>query len=864
MAILKTYNLTLDLINEQKTPKIVFKQSDYKSAKLVITVTNNGAKTDLTGYTAKVSFQKKDKTKVYQDATITSATNGVLEVVLNSQTLALPREVEGEVELTAIADGSVVVTTSFNFKVEDAIVGTVQSVNDIPLFQELKTSVAEKAKSTDVNNSLANKVDKITGKGLSTNDYDNVEKAEVAKIKGKADTSYVDTKVAAVASGSPKGTYATLAALQTAFPTGNTNIYVVTADGKWYYWNGTAWTAGGTYQATGIADKSITPMHAIFQQIDLGTVTWTPGLYIGYANGNQITHADQSLNASSFIPVTGGLKYIVRTCTNADQSGMAWYDATGKYIGGMQTGASTSVMTDTEFTLPSNATQVRLTCYGSGKIPNVMLAIKSNPLDIGNVLTQPYTDRLSSLEKQSSSLSAGLFRSYIINSGDITDVPTLFNQVLAFGGSNGTITRDAANYKIIATSVTSKASGGAGFQISLPKLTPELIKSLKTISLEFDVDMATPIQLGFNVDLYAMRKSNGSNTNTPPVSLGTVLLPASTQHVSKLINLDYDTIASKMLSNDNIAMSDIGHFDIYLHYLDLFSNNTITFSNIYFKLVNTTDTRLTALESSSSVGNNNTALIPGENPLATIKRDGGLYGILQNVAFIGDSLSSGEHEYTKGDGTTGYIDLYNNSYGQIAARITGTKAVNWSSGGLTAAAWLTKYQNTAFLPDQLSPAYVIYLGTNDQDSSKNTYGMGDVSTDVNKSDYTKNGLSFAGRYATIIQKIKEAQPKARIFLVTLPKGATGTSDSVANPIIRQIADLWKDEFVYLLDLQAYAPNITADYRIGGHLTTMGYMVFAWHVMSYIDYIIRQKPMDFKEVAFIGTTYHNNAVTTTIK
>jgi lysophospholipase L1-like esterase len=62
----------------------------------------------------------------------------------------------------------------------------------------------------------------------------------------------------AVASGSPKGTYATLAALQTAFPTGNTNIYVVTADGKWYYWNSTAWTAGGTYQATGIADGSVT------------------------------------------------------------------------------------------------------------------------------------------------------------------------------------------------------------------------------------------------------------------------------------------------------------------------------------------------------------------------------------------------------------------------------------------------------------------------------------------------------------------------------------------------------------------------------------------------------------------------------
>ncbi|TQR48518.1 SGNH/GDSL hydrolase family protein [Bacillus cereus] len=59
--------------------------------------------------------------------------------------------------------------------------------------------------------------------------------------------------------GSPKGTYATLSALQTAYPNGAVGVYVITADGKWYYWNGNAWTAGGVYQSQGISDKSITP-----------------------------------------------------------------------------------------------------------------------------------------------------------------------------------------------------------------------------------------------------------------------------------------------------------------------------------------------------------------------------------------------------------------------------------------------------------------------------------------------------------------------------------------------------------------------------------------------------------------------------
>jgi lysophospholipase L1-like esterase len=62
-------------------------------------------------------------------------------------------------------------------------------------------------------------------------------------------SSKINTTLSTI-NASPKGVYATLSALQTAFPTGNTNIYLVTADGKWYYWSGSAWTAGGVYQGT--------------------------------------------------------------------------------------------------------------------------------------------------------------------------------------------------------------------------------------------------------------------------------------------------------------------------------------------------------------------------------------------------------------------------------------------------------------------------------------------------------------------------------------------------------------------------------------------------------------------------------------
>lgn len=51
---------------------------------------------------------------------------------------------------------------------------------------------ASKQEVEEVKSSLEEKVNKEQGKGLSTNDYDNVAKAEVAKIKNKADTTRVD------------------------------------------------------------------------------------------------------------------------------------------------------------------------------------------------------------------------------------------------------------------------------------------------------------------------------------------------------------------------------------------------------------------------------------------------------------------------------------------------------------------------------------------------------------------------------------------------------------------------------------------------------------------------------------------------
>lgn len=87
---------------------------------------------------------------------------------------------------------------------------------------------------------------------------------EVSKARGGFDTlsnrlNSFDTKFSNVANGSPKGVYDNLSVLQTAKPNGDSGIYLTSNNGRWNYWNGTAWTDGGTYQSSEIAFGSITP-----------------------------------------------------------------------------------------------------------------------------------------------------------------------------------------------------------------------------------------------------------------------------------------------------------------------------------------------------------------------------------------------------------------------------------------------------------------------------------------------------------------------------------------------------------------------------------------------------------------------------
>lgn len=108
----------------------------------------------------------------------------------------------------------------------------------------------------------------------SVGGQDLVDAAVAARDAAQVQAALAQGYAAQLAAGlTSPGVYATFAALVAAKPTGDTKIYVVTADGFWYYWNGSAWVAGGVYQATGIGDKTVTEDKLRFNASGFGKVT---------------------------------------------------------------------------------------------------------------------------------------------------------------------------------------------------------------------------------------------------------------------------------------------------------------------------------------------------------------------------------------------------------------------------------------------------------------------------------------------------------------------------------------------------------------------------------------------------------------
>lgn len=244
-----------------------------------------------------------------------------------------------------------------------------------------------------------------------------------------------------------------------------------------------------------------------------------------------------------------------------------------------------------------------------------------------------------------------------------------------------------------------------------------------------------------------------------------------------------------------------------------------------------------------------------ERPLDNIVFDGGYARVFRTIGCIGDSLSSGEYESFDENGKTGYHDYFEYSWGQYMARNAGIKVFNFSRGGMSAKWFMDSFGDECgvWTTEKKCQAYIIALGVNDLKSIE----IGSI-VDIDLEDYKNNKPTFAGYYAQIISRLKNIQPDAKFFLVTMPKGDREEVEPHAA-LLCEIAKLFDN--TYVIELNKYSPDysnpqIHKHFFCGGHMNAAGYILTAQMITSYIDYIVRHNFRDFSQVGFIGTPYKN--------
>ena len=177
-------------------------------------------------------------------------------------------------------------------------------------FNELKTFVDDYFKNLDVQEEINKKLDLLVSDGTLQNLLNNIFDNLNNRI------NILDDKISSVASGSPAKVYATVQDLENDNPD-HTKIYLVSSDGKWYFWDNNSWVSGGVYQSTGFADNSIDSNSIIsvdYDKVHARKINITNNNVVIWGNaGTKIVNPDGSITLNKTTTKNGGFQINIPT-----------------------------------------------------------------------------------------------------------------------------------------------------------------------------------------------------------------------------------------------------------------------------------------------------------------------------------------------------------------------------------------------------------------------------------------------------------------------------------------------------------------------------------------------------------------------
>lgn len=263
--------ITWDKATSRIYSPVTANASDENGRKLVVQIVNSGQVEDLTGATLHLYWETRDKAHDGLDVfKAVDLEKGEFE--LSYTTGMLSNHGVLNANLVLIDTVGRVVSERFKITVTEGIDNdAIQSENS---FSSLTHALI------DISNLEQNYAPRL-------NDL-------TAQLAEKASKQDVNNRVAQIVSGSPKGTYVSLSALQTAKPTGDAGVYLTTDNGHWYWWNGSTWVDGGVYQAADlpISEKSITRNLFDKDAVIEGKQVLAGGDIVNYANSTITPYID--------------------------------------------------------------------------------------------------------------------------------------------------------------------------------------------------------------------------------------------------------------------------------------------------------------------------------------------------------------------------------------------------------------------------------------------------------------------------------------------------------------------------------------------------------------------------------------------
>ena len=691
----------------------------------------------------------------------------------------------------------------------------------IQQFTDLRNYVEDYFDNLNVQNEINAKLDQMADDGsLSAiiGDYvDNVVTPRIDAIDAEVDAqnatiSGVVTQIQSVASGSPAGVYATKADLASADPN-HSKIYLVTADGNWYYYStdDSDWVAGGTYQGSTVSDSSVTISSLGLDtkatlSVSQPTITWVDNYYleksgdtVSKVSNNNFMYSDPFLVKAG---KTVAVKYLSHSGTVNDMiKVICTCDSDGTNIRPKKHDPRTGVPTVTEWEVPADS-YIIVSCKKSnfGGVWVYDTPVDQQELKGNETPTPAHHNLLLDVEAITS--EAG---SVVLTPTYTTDrkFPTVYH--CEYDYTQGTAQYSWAYYAMFRRTIESVTASSVTFVVD--------VKS----------DDASQLSVFGRIN----------NTTIPASEESFTIYDLSSQYKRYVYTFNFSSqavtkvaiIFGERETFQDALGSQSGSFDVRLAGFSIGDNKSYLLHHPF-----TESDEAYQLDSDSGIK--------------------GLFGSFIKFGSIGDSLASGE-SVANNTGSNVYVDNNDFSWGQFMAREHGLTCYNYNKGGLTTRSWLT---DSAGLPSLLESgdncrAFIIGLGVNDA----NKIGTGYIGepTDI-KSDFTQNEDTFYGNYGRIISYCKQVQPKCKIFMYTIAR--VGSQYDAFNNAIRTIATMFDNVYLIDVDRSDYNTGFINDNLRSGHFNAIGYKAIADLMYKQLNNYMYNNASEFRQIEFIGTNY----------